>query len=112
MENSPLMKQYHRLSRVFHKTDTQYRNLMDAHGESLLREEESIEIQSIVKLQLLSDKMLEFFTREKESSGADSLDEEVHIQMCLNELLEWRRSTSDFFRNIRGLSRSRFKTRR
>jgi hypothetical protein len=105
------MKQYHRLSRAFQKPNIQYRNLMDAHGESLLREEESIEIYSIVKLQRLSEKMLEFFTRETVSSRADFNEDEIHIQMFLAELQDWQRSTSDFFRNIRGSSPSQFKTR-
>lgn len=82
-----------------------YRNLMDDHGRALVQDESSAEISSLVKLQRLAERVAEIHS-SKESNGdaqREALTAEVNIQMLLNELQEWRRSTPDAIRNMRTL---------
>lgn len=80
-----------------------YRNLMDSRGESLLQDEDAPDIYSIVKLQRLSEKIAESYSYSATDTRAstDPFKDEVNIQVFHSELQDWRRSTSDFFRNIR-----------
>jgi hypothetical protein len=79
-----------------------YRNLMDTRGESLLQGEDSQDIYSLVKLQRLSEKISEAYkSKPSVELDADPFNDEVKIQQFLGEYQDWRRSTSDFFRNIR-----------
>lgn len=81
-----------------------YRNLMDSRGESLLQDEDSPDIYSIVKLQRLSEKVAESYSysaTDTGGAGTDPFKDEVNIQIFYSELQDWRRSTTDLFRNLR-----------
>jgi hypothetical protein len=76
---------------------------MDSHGQALVQDESSAEIASLVKLLRLAERIVETHA-SKESTGdpqMEALTAEVNIQMFLNELQEWRRSTPDIVKNMR-----------
>lgn len=76
---------------------------MDTHGEVLMLDKYSPEIYSLVKLQRLTEKISEWNALKQPASDSqmDALNSEVSIQIFLNELLEWRNSTSDLIKNSR-----------
>lgn len=91
------------LSQGFQKPNNlHYRNLMDLHGEVLMLDEYSPEIYSLVKLQRLTEKIMEWHASKQPvgDSQMEALNAEVNIQIFLNELLEWRNSTNDVVRNL------------
>jgi len=92
------------LSLGFQKPNNlRYRNLMDTHGQALVQDESSAEISSLVKLQRLAERVAEIHST-KEFIGdpqIQAVSAEVNVQMLLNELQEWQRSTPDVIRNMR-----------
>ncbi|CZR61408.1 uncharacterized protein PAC_11304 [Phialocephala subalpina] len=99
------------LSQGFQKPNNlHYRNLMDIHGEVLMLDEYSPEIYSLVKLRRLAEKISEWHSSKQPVSDSqmEALNAEVNIRIFLNELLEWRNSTSDMIRNLRGSIQSTY----
>jgi hypothetical protein len=92
------------LSMGFQKPNNlQYRNLMDAHGESLLQTKASKEVSSLVKLQRLAERIAELHTIKQplNEPHINSLTAEMNIQIFLNEVNEWRRTTPEETKNLR-----------
>ena len=81
----------------------QYRNLMDVHGESLLQNEVSNEVASLVKLQRLAERIAELHTTKQPvyDPHMNSLTAEMNVQIFLNEVQEWRRVTTDEIKSHR-----------
>jgi hypothetical protein len=100
-----------RLSMGFQKPNNlHYRNLMDDRGEALLQHESqgalnSNDISSLVKLQHLTERTSEVHQKSKAQATSNyqdaSLMIEMNIQMFLNELQEWRMSTSPEIQKLR-----------
>ncbi len=80
-----------------------YRNLMDEHGASLVNSEHSEEINSLVKLQRFVEKIRDLHTAKQPSGDpqTEALDAEVNIQVFLNELEQWRMTTTELTKNLR-----------
>jgi hypothetical protein len=80
-----------------------YRNLMDTVGESLLKDENSTEIYSLVRLQRLAEKIATHHLAKQPAPNPEMecLNDEVNIQIFLNELNDWRNSTSEDIKNLR-----------
>jgi hypothetical protein len=78
---------------------------MDIHGQSLLLEESSAEISSLVKLQRLAERIAEVHSSNepKGDPQMEALNAEVNIQIFQHEIQEWRNSTSAPIRNLRTL---------
>jgi hypothetical protein len=78
---------------------------MDSRGEELLQAENSSEIYYVVKLQRLWERIAELqFSKERGLEiHMQSLTGEMATQTFLNELEDYKRSTSDSVRNIGGL---------
>jgi hypothetical protein len=78
---------------------------MDGHGQSLLQDESSAEISSLIKLQRLAERIAEVH-RSSEPKGdlqMEALNAEVNIQMFQHEVQEWRKSIATLVRNLRML---------
>ncbi|KAF4635325.1 hypothetical protein G7Y89_g2780 [Cudoniella acicularis] len=80
----------------------QYRNLMDLHGQSLLEDEGPTEIQSLLKLQRLAERIVELHQSKQTTSDSymDTFNSEVNVQIFINELQEWRDSTPQEIKNL------------
>jgi hypothetical protein len=76
---------------------------MDSYGQSLVLNESSAEISSLIKLQRLSKRIAEAHSSEepKGDPRMEALNSEVNIQMFQYELQEWRNSTPLLIRNLR-----------
>lgn len=77
----------------------QYRNLMDAHGVSLLQSGVPDEIISLVRLLHLIERISNLHRSKKDVSYDSTAD--MKIQIFLNELQEWRARIPDGIRNSR-----------
>jgi hypothetical protein len=78
---------------------------MDSHGQSLVQDEGSAEISSLVKIQRLAERIAEVHSSDEPRGDPqmEALNAEVNIQMFQHELQEWRDSTSPSIRNLRML---------
>jgi hypothetical protein len=85
--------------------ELRYRNLMDSHGKSLLQEESSAEVSSLVKLQRLAERIAEVHQsfELKGDPQMEALNAEVNIQMFQHEVQEWQKSVPTHVRNLRKL---------
>lgn len=99
-----------RLSMGFQKPNNlHYRNLMDDRGEALLQTESlgnfsSNDITSLVKLQHLTERIGKIHMSKSQAASEyqdASLMTEMNIQMFLNELQDWRTTTSPEIQNLR-----------
>lgn len=77
----------------------QYRNLMDSYGMSLLQSGFPDEINALVKLQYLTERIADLH-KSKETVSFD-LTSDMNIQIFLNELQEWRARTPAKIRSLR-----------
>ncbi|RDL30129.1 uncharacterized protein BP5553_10407 [Venustampulla echinocandica] len=79
-----------------------YRNLMDIHIQTPTKDENTAVVYSLIKLQRLTERISEVY--ETKTWAADphtgAFHAELNIQIFLNELQEWRNSTSDEIRNL------------
>jgi len=105
--NGPVLTRFFLFSRLslgFQKPpELSYRNLMCSHGQSLLQDESSVEISSLVKLQRLAQRIADVHSsyEPKGDPQMETLNAEVNIQMFQHEVQEWRQSTSTLVRNLR-----------
>lgn len=76
---------------------------MDSYSQSLVLQESSAEISSLIKLQRLSKRIAEAHSSEEPQGDPqmEALNSEVNIQMYQYELQEWRNSTPLLIRNLR-----------
>lgn len=74
----------------------QYRNLMDTRGLSLLHNDCPDEIYSLVRLQHIAERIVQYHRRKKTNVTSD-----MNIQIFLNEIQEWRARTPLEIRNLR-----------
>jgi hypothetical protein len=76
---------------------------MDNYGQSLVLQESSAEISSLIKLRRLSERIVEAHSSEEpqEDTQMEALNSEVNIQIFQYELQEWRNSTPMLIRNLR-----------
>lgn len=96
------------LSMGFQKPNNlHYRNLLDARGEAFLQDEShgcfsSNDITSLVKLQHLTEQIGEVHASKSATSDYQdaSLITDMNIQMFLNELEEWKTTTSAEIQNL------------
>jgi hypothetical protein len=76
-----------------------YRDLMDAHGMSLLYGDCPDEVHALVKLLHLMERIINV-CRAKETASFNP-QSDMNIQMFLNELHEWRTVTPPDVKNMR-----------
>jgi hypothetical protein len=76
-----------------------YRNLMDTYGISLLERDCPDEIYALVKLLHLIERIAG--VQRMKATGSFDLTNDMNIQIFMNELQEWRASTSIEIRNRR-----------
>lgn len=91
------------LSLSFQKhPELRYCKLMDSYGQSLVLQESSAEISSLIKLQRLSKRIAEAHSSEEPQGDPqmEALNSEVNIQVYQYELQEWRNSTPLLIRNL------------
>lgn len=81
----------------------EYRNLMDAQGESLLQDENNEEVVALISLQRILEKIA-VFHRYKDIDPHDpnrSLTAEMNVQIFQSEVDQWRLSTREQTRSLR-----------
>ncbi|KAH7348525.1 hypothetical protein BKA65DRAFT_398517, partial [Rhexocercosporidium sp. MPI-PUGE-AT-0058] len=90
------------INRGFRKPNNRnYRDLLDKDSEGVMNEEFLTEIGSTVKLQRLVEMIgdVNALPRPAVDPRMEALNDEVNIQMFLDQLQEWQKSTPEHIRN-------------